>query len=203
MRRICLSLSVLLTMVFLSSCSMRFEKLLENGKYQEAERLIKRTRTNAKYDFAETLIYEYLELEEYEKAIRVYEKLTPEHCSSYNLQWPSLSCHGTGENYEINVTDAFRKAFMESGDYDKVWKYYVWASDDDNGRNAESYYKFMSEVILYLCSNGDKNEANKFLNHYVFWFDTRIDNDAYYLDKMPQFQCDLVRSKLQRIINTY
>lgn len=203
MRRLFLSFFVLLTMVSLSSCSMRFEKLLEDGKYQEAERMIKRTRTNAKYDFAETLIYEYIELEEYDKAVRVYEKLTPEHCSSYDLQWPSLYCHGKGENYEINVTDALRNAFMEIGDYDKVWKYSIWTSDDDNGRNAESYYKFMSEVILYLCSNGNKTEANKFLKHYVFWFDTRIDNDAYYLDKMPQFQCDLVRSKLQKVINTY
>ena len=71
MRRLFLSFFVLLTMVFLSSCSMRFEKLLEDGKYQEAERMIKRTRTNAKYDFAETLIYEYIELEEYDKAVRV------------------------------------------------------------------------------------------------------------------------------------
>ena len=176
---------------------------MEDGEYEEAENLIKRTRNNAKYDYAETLIYEYLELEEYDKAVRVYEKLTPKHCSSYDLQWPSLSCHGTGENYEVNVTNAFRNVFMKIGDYDKVWQYSVWSSSDDSGYNAEDYYKFMSDVILYLCSTGNKAEANKFLNHYVFWFDTRIDNNSQYASEKPQFLCDVVRSKRQRMINTY
>lgn len=203
MKRICYICYILATLVLLSSCSMRFEHLLEDGKYKEAENVIKRTRSNAKYDYAEALIYEYLELEEYEKAVRVYEKLTPEHCSSEDLQWPSLRCHGAGENYEVNVTTAFRKAFMEIGDYDKVWQYSVWSSDDDTGYNAEDYYKFMSDVILYLCSNGQKSEAHKFLNHYVFWFDTRIDSNSYYSSEKPQFMCDVVRAKLQRIINTY
>ena len=203
MKRICDICYILATLVLLSSCSMRFEHLLEDGKYKEAENVIKRTRSNAKYDYAEALIYEYLELEEYEKAVRVYEKLTPEHCSSRDLQFPSLYCHGAGENYEVNVTTAFRKVFMEIGDYDKVWQYSVWSSDDDTGYNAEDYYKFMSDVILYLCSNGQKSEAYKFLNHYVFWFDTRIDSNSYYSSKKPQFMCDVVRAKLQRIINTY
>ena len=92
---------------------------------------------------------------------------------------------------------------MKTGDYDKVWQYSVWDSDSDNGYNAEAYYKFMSEVVLYLCSTGNKAEANKFVNHYVFWFDTRIDNDSYYSTNKPEFSCNSVRSKLQRIINTY
>ena len=53
---------------------------------------------------------------------------------------------------------------MEIGDYDKVWtlspkdKYYEW----DSPNQAEHYYKFMSDVILYLCSVNNKVEANKF-----------------------------------------
>ena len=46
-------------------------------------------------------------------------------------------------------------------------------------------------------------EAHKFLNHYVFWFDTYIDNISYYSTEKPGFHCDVVKSKLQRIINTY
>ena len=46
-------------------------------------------------------------------------------------------------------------------------------------------------------------EANRFLNHYVFWFDQKIDNDSHYSTEKPQFLCEVVRGKLQRIINTY
>ena len=73
----------------------------------------------------------------------------------------------------------------------------------DNGYNAEAYYQYMNDVILYLCSIGNKAEANRFLNHYVYWFDVKIDNDSYYSTEKPQFLCDVARGKLQRIINTY
>ena len=135
--------------------------------------------------------------------IMAAEKITPEHCSNSNMRFPSLYCHGAGENYELNVTTSLRKAFMATGDYDKVWQYSVWDSDGDSGYDAEAYYKFMSDVILYLCSTGNKAEAHRFLNHYVFWFDTYIDNSSYYSVEKPGFLCDVVKSKLQRIINTY
>ena len=196
----------LLAIVSLIACSCttaNFEKLLADGKYKDAENVVKKMRGEDKYDCAELLIHEYLELEEYDKAVYVYEKITPEHCSTRDMQYSSLYCHGAGENYELNITSLFRKIFMKTGDYDKVWQYSVWDSDSDNGYNAEAYYKFMSEVVLYLCSTGNKAEANKFVNHYVFWFDTRIDNDSYYSTNKPEFSCNSVRSKLQRIINTY
>ena len=196
----------LLAIVSLIACSCttaNFEKLLADGKYKDAENVVKKMKGAEKYDCAELLIREYLELEEYDKAVYVYEKITPEHCSNSNMRFSNLYCHGAGENYELNITSLFRKTFMKTGDYDKVWQYSVWDSDSDNGYNAEAYYKFMSEVVLYLCSTGNNAEANKFVNHYVFWFDTRIDNDSYYSTNKPEFSCNSVRSKLQRIINTY
>ena len=78
-------------------------------------------------------------------------------------------------------------------------KYYEW----DSPHQAEHYYKYMSDVILYLCSVNNKAEANKFLNHYSFWFYTRIDSSSYYSERYPGFRYDVVKSNLQRIINTY
>ena len=187
----------------LASCSSAFDRAIEKGQYKSAEKIVKNMHGEGKYECAETLIREYLEIEEYDRAVYVYEYITPEHCSNRNLDYPSLYCHGATESYELNVTSMFRKTFTATGDYDKVWQYSVWKSDDDTGYNAEAYYRFMSEVILYLCSQGNKPEANKFLNHYVFWFDSRIDNNSYYAEQSPEFSCDLVRTKLQRIINTY
>ena len=200
MYKLCALLAVSLLVV---SCTPSVDDLISEGKYKEAEAAIKKKKGFEKYDYAEVLINEYIELEEYDKAIYVYEKITPEHCSNKNMQWPSLYCHGAGQNYETTVTSIFRKTFMATGDYDKVWQYSVWESDGDSGYDAEAYYKFMSGVILYLCSTGNKAEAHKFLNHYVFWFDTYIDNNSYYSTEKPGFHCDVVKSKLQRIINTY
>ena len=200
MYKLCALLAVSLLVV---SCTPSIEDLISEGKYKEAEAAIKKKKGFEKYDYAELLINEYIELEEYDKAIYVYEKITPEHCSNKNMQWPSLYCHGAGQNYETTVTSIFRKTFMATGDYDKVWQYSVWESDGDSGYDAEAYYKFMSDVILYLCSIGNKAEAHRFLNHYVFWFDTYIDNNSYYSTEKPGFHCDVVKSKLQRIINTY
>ena len=199
MYKLCALLAVSLLVV---SCTPSVDDLISEGKYKEAEAAIKKKKGFEKYDYAELLINEYIELEEYDKAIYVYEKITPEHCSNKNMQWPSLYCHGAGQNYETTVTSIFRKTFMATGDYDKVWQYSVWESDGDSGYDAEAYYKFMSDVILYLCSTGNKTEAHKFLNHYVFWFDVRVDNTSY-SDDYPEFHCDVVRSKLQALIERY
>lgn len=188
--------------MFVSSCNSAFYNYLEDGKYQKAENLVKKMRGNAKYECAEALIREYIDIEEYDRAVFVYEKITPEHCDNDDLDYTKAYGHGVSGSYEESVTELFRKTFMETGDYDKVWQYYVWDTDNDCGYNARAYYKFMSEVILYLCSTGNKLEANKFLNHYVFWFDTRVDNTSW-SDDYPEFHCDVARSKLQRIINTY
>lgn len=198
--QICAYAALLLSAI---SCAENIEELIAEGKYKEAEAAIRKTRGYDKYDYAELLIKEYIDLEEYDRAVHVYEKITPEHCDNRDMDYPSLYCHGAGEDYELNVTALFRKTFMATGDYDKVWQYSIWDSDGNSGYDASAYYKFMSEVILYLCSTGNKAEAHRFLNHYVFWFDTHIDSDSYYATEKPEFLCDVVKSKLQRIINTY
>ena len=164
------------------SCSTNFEKLIESGKYKEAEEALERMKGENQNKYADILIKEYLDLEEYDKAYDAY----------FNI------CKGSSKTL-------LRKTFMETGDYDKVWalspkeKYF----DADSPNNADYYYKFMSDVILYLCSENNKAEANKFLNHYSFWFYTRIDSSSYYSENYPDFRYEVVKSNLQKIINTY
>jgi hypothetical protein len=196
------NLCLLLILGLVSCTQTSFTRKIESGNYKEAENLVKLMKGDKKYDCAETLIREYLDIEEYDKAVYVYEKITPEHCSNSNMRWPSLYCHGASEQYEIVVTALFRKVFTEIGDYDKVWQYSVWETDDDSGYNAPAYYKFMSEVILHLLSKGNKTEAYRFLNHYVFWFDVRVDHTSY-SDDYQEFHCDVVRSRLQTLIDRY
>ncbi len=176
---ICVAVIAVLTFV---SCSANFDKHIEDGKYKEAEKLLERMKGESRFECADILIKEYLDLEEYDKAYDVYSNI----------------CKGTSK-------ELLRKTFMEIGDYDKVWELSPKGafSDKDYGANAEYYYKFMSDVILYLCSENNKTEANEFLNHYSFWFYTRIDSSTYFSENYSNFRYDVAKSNLQRIINTY
>lgn len=168
--------------VLLSSCLGRFDSLMVDGKYKEAESVLEQMKGENRQKCADILIKEYLDLEEYDKAYDVYANI----------------CKGTSK-------ELLRKTFMEIGDYDKVWELSSKGgySDKDYGANAEYYYKFMSDVILYLCSENNKAEANKFLNHYSFWFYTRIDSSTYFSENYSNFRYDVAKSNLQKIINTY
>ena len=47
----------------LASCSVNFDQLLADGKYREAEECIKKMKDMERYNCAEALINEYIELE--------------------------------------------------------------------------------------------------------------------------------------------
>ena len=53
----------------LVSCSANFEQLLEEGKYKEAEKCIMSMKGLKKYNSAEVLINEYIELENYDRPV--------------------------------------------------------------------------------------------------------------------------------------
>ena len=202
MRRIKHLLIGAIVFLALSSCGTVFEKYVESGKYDKAEELLKKMQGNAKYEYAEHLIREYIELEEYDKAVYVYEKITPEHESGDRIERPYL-CHGASGLYESNVTTLFREIFLEVGDYDKVWQYSAYYKSNLCAFHAEDYFKFMGEVIIQLCSKGYKTEAQAFLKHYAFWFYLHIDSNSYYSSEYPSCRYDTVISNLQKIINTY
>ena len=175
-------------MVFLTSCGSSFESLLSEGKYVQAEKVLKRMNGDIspqKYDYAEMLIREYIELEEYDKALGIHKNI----CTNKSIQ------------------KLLRQMCIEIGEYDQAWvlsdKEYTSGSLLDSGANAESYFRFMTDVILYLCSINDKAEANKFINHYSYWFYTRVDSSEYYSQRESMFLYEISKSKLQKIVNTY
>ena len=64
--------ALLAVSLFVVSCTPSVEDLISEGKYKEAEVDIKKKKGVEKYDYAEMLIKEYIELEEYERAVYVY-----------------------------------------------------------------------------------------------------------------------------------
>ena len=97
-----------------------------------------------KFEYAELLIREYIELEEYEKALSVQADI----CSNKSIK------------------KLLRQMCIEIGEYDQAWtlsdKEYTSGSLIESGANAESYFRYMADVILYLCSINNKAEAVSF-----------------------------------------
>lgn len=50
----------------------------------------------------------------------------------------------------------------------------------DGIQYAEKYYKFMTDVVVYLCGKGEKSAARKFINEYCTWFVKNVDPEKDY-----------------------
>ena len=196
-------LSVLLVLIFISCTSQaeKFEAALYAGNLTEAETIHKDIEADyGRHVYAQMLIEEYLSIDELDKAIHVYERITPYHCSRYEMQWDNL--YGL-DGYEVAVTAKFRKALNKADRFEEAWEYYPLEYETETyAGNASSYFRYMSDVIVHLCSNDRKPEAQLFLNRHVNWFRTNVDNGEWGKD-YPQYSYASMKSELQDIINTY
>ena len=72
--------------------------------------------------------------------------------------------------------------------------------------NTEDYYKFMSDVVYFLCKNGRKDEAKQFVTDYSVWFEKNVDihkNTNNYQEYWKKYPYAKVKSTLQQIIKNY
>ena len=196
-------LSVLLVLIFISCTSQaeKFEAALYAGNLTEAGTILKDIEPDhGRHVYAQMLIEEYLSIDELDKAIHVSDRITPYHCSRYEMQWDNL--YGLGR-YEFAVTAKFRKALIKADRFEEAWEYYPLEYETETyAGNASSYFRYMSDVIVHLCSNDRKPEAQLFLNRHVNWFRTNVDNGEWGKD-YPQYSYASMKSELQDIINTY
>ena len=116
------------------------------------------------------------------------------------MQWDNL--YGL-DGYEVAVTAQFRKALIKADRFEEAWEYNPLEYETEtNAGNASSYFRYMSDVIVHLCSNDRKPEAQLFLNRHGNWFRTNVDNGEWGKD-YPQYSYASMKSELQDIINTY
>lgn len=153
------------------------------------------------YDCALELITYYTSEGFVDSAIYVYDRLTPDH------KITSYSQHGTNNNYESSATGLIRKELIKSGEYDEAWRYTLRSHETESSiDNADSYYSFMLEVVLYLCQENKKQVARKFVKDYNVWFAKNVDpykEHVYYSDEYKEYNSSLSKSKLLKIINEY
>lgn len=198
-----LVLSILFVLVFISCTSQaeKFETAFNEGNLTEAETILKEIKANdGRHVYAQMLIEEYLSIDEIDRAIHVYERITPYHCSTYEMQWENL--YGL-DGYEVAVTAKLRKALVKADRFEEAWEYYPLEYETETyAGNASSYFRYMSDVIVHLCSNNRKSEAQLFLNSHANWFRANVDNGEWGKDYL-QYSYANMKSDLQDIINTY
>lgn len=157
-------------------------------------------------DGALDLIKLYITKEDIDNAIYVYEKITPIHCSMHEIDWSSYN-HGTQNNYEVEATKLIRNGLIKMGKYDLAWEYSPldYETRTYTG-NAQSYYQFMSDVVMNLCQTNKKEEAHKFVKDYIVWFSNNVDPKRGIQDwkhEYKNYNSTAVKTKLSQIINNY
>lgn len=156
----------------------KFKKALAAGKLTEAEiRVSEIASTRQGKQGVLELIDTYLDVDQPERAIKVFENITYDHNSGYSNSFEDQACRRLSDY------------LLKHGDYDRAWYYY-------GSKSPQARLGFMMDVVKYLCSQGKPDEAVRFVNMEVMWFD-REDPKSSADDP---YNCDNVRVKLLNYI---
>ena len=197
----------LLLMVYLASCGNnsadKFHEAMNTGSLSEAQECL--MRIDDKKDCKQCalqLIKAYLEAGATDKAIHVYENITPWHRNRYDMKWS----HG---EYERRVCKLLRGSLIENSEYEKALDYYPLDYESENYiGNAKSRYAYVSDVVAAICAKGKQDEARRWVEYELRWFVTNVDSDTSTLqssvDTKREFNSNVVRERLlEQIDNSY
>jgi hypothetical protein len=180
-----------------NKCTAEFYRALDAGNISEAKSLLYDVTGYELYRCAEMLIEEYIAVGDIQSAISVYERNTPNHCSTYEMQYSSYSHDG----YENRVTKLLYDALIEADNFERAWKYHHLEYDDPNyPGNGGCYFGYVSDVLIHLCQQGRTLEAQQFLDKHSLWFLKNVDN-AEWGEKYPLYHYSNMVRELQSIIN--
>lgn len=162
-----------------TSCSSNhwddFEKAMQDGNMTEAQGYLSNMDATSQHDGALQLIKAYLSVDDPDKAINVYENITSNHVSRYDMQFNFNSEDG----YEQKACKLLREYLMSHGSYDKAWNYYPLDYEDENYiGNAQCRYAWMSDAVSKMCGAGKQDEARRFVDDNIRWFVTYVDGNT-------------------------
>lgn len=190
----------------LSACgdsTDKFRKAMSAGSLSEAQEYLMEIDNKADCkQCALQLIKAYLEAGATDKAIYVYENITPWHRNRYDMKW------SRGE-YEREACKLLRTCLMENGEYEKALGYYPLDYENENYiGNAKSRYAYVSDVVAAICAKGKQDEARRWVEYELRWFVTNVDPDISTLqssvDTKREFNSSVVRERLlEQIDNSY
>lgn len=173
----------------LKGTEIEIQQMINNNQLDKAAEMLQ-TSDVYKYHLAGQLIEKYITNDNVEKAIHVYENITPGHCKMDELGYSHL----THQNYEPRVTKLIYEKLIAKEMFNQAWEYHPLNYDErDSYMNAECYYQYMVDVVMHLCKSGRAAEARKFVSENAVWFDKYVTSGDYTYDK--------ARTKLLKIIS--
>ena len=174
-----------------------FKEELATGNLTEAEVCL--SKVKEEYDAEQCalqLIKAYINAGSIDKAINVYECITPWHKGRDRLYF---------EDYERNVCELLRTALMGIGDYKRAWAYYPISRDHENDSdNAKDRFIYLSDVVEDMCNKGRQDEAQKFVDGQIRWFKNNVDEEpdnSWNADNKKNYSSTAVREKLMEQID--
>ena len=121
---------------------------IDKGNLSEAKKLLPDVMEEERYRCALLLMEEYIAVENVDDAVYVFERITPEHCSMYEMKFESL--YRTGK-YTKEAAAMLYTALIKKGKYEKAWKYHELEYEDSNyAGNSPCYYNFLLDVLDHL-----------------------------------------------------
>ena len=122
---------------------------IDKGELSKAKELLPDAKESELYRCAQLLIEEYIAIDDVKNAVYVFERITPNHCSTYDMQYSSL--YRTAD-YTKAVTAMLYEALIKNGEYEQAWKYHKLDYEDPTYHgNAVNYYSYMTDVLEALC----------------------------------------------------
>ena len=181
------------------SNSDRIENALMEGNLKEAEMYLKKIddRGVQRY-YGGVLIDEYLAIDNLDKAIFVFDKITG-HCSMYQMQYTSLY---DSDSYTQTYSKKLYDALLKEGRYEEAWNYHRRSYDGENySGNAPDYFAYMTDVVVSMCNSGRTSEATQFIKKQGLWFLKNVDNSPSG-DNYTSYRYDIMRSELNKVLNS-
>ena len=173
---------------------------IEKGNLSEAKKLLPDAMEKERYRYALLLIEEYVVIEDVENAVSVFERITPEHCSMYEMKYESL--YKTAQ-YTKEAVSMIYPALIKKGEYEKAWKYHELEYEDPfYAGNAPCYYKYLLDVMDHLCEQGKTSDAEEFINKHATWFRQYVDRSSY-AENYQQYCYQNIKTRLQIALNEY
>ena len=176
----------------------RVEKAIDAGNLKEAEKYLKEIDDAGEcYHYGGMLIDEYLAIDNLDKAIYVFDKITG-HCSMYDMQWSFKSSSKYTKEYSKKIYDAL----LKEGRYDEAWNYHEISYDAENyAGNAPDYFAYMTDCIISMCKSGNSMQATLFIKQKSVWFLKNVDNSKSG-EEYPNFRYDIMCSELNKVYNS-
>lgn len=173
---------------------------IDEGHLSKAKELLPDAKESELYRCAQLLIEEYIAVGDLKNAIYVFERITPNHCSTYEMQFDGFY---KTTDYTKAVTAMLYEALIKNGEYEQAWKYHKLDYEDPfYPGNAINYYSYMSDVLKSLCKKGQIRDAQEFLDDHVSWFRRNVDY-AEFGEKYPNYSYSRMKERLQRVIDEY